>query len=94
MIRPYVCYLQTDWDQYLDQLEFAYNNSEYTSTGQTPFLVTYGQHSNTLDDILFRAPPDGEDPPAVQELLDATHRREVQFQIGDKTLLVIKRSAM
>jgi putative transposase len=37
MIRPYVCYLQTDWDQYLDQLEFAYNSSEHTSTGQTCF---------------------------------------------------------
>ena len=74
MIRPYVCYLQTDWDQYLDQLEFAYNNSEHTSTGQTPFLVTYGQHPNTMDDVLLRAPPDGEDPPAVQNLLDATER--------------------
>jgi hypothetical protein len=41
MIRPYVCYLQTDWDHFLDQLEFAYNNSEHTSTGQTQFLVTY-----------------------------------------------------
>jgi hypothetical protein len=74
MIRPYVCYLQTDWDQYLDQLEFAYSNSEHTSIGQTPFLVTYGQHPNTMDDVLLRAPPDGEDPPAVQELLDATER--------------------
>jgi hypothetical protein len=66
MIRPYVCYLQTDWDQYLYQLEFAYNNSEYTSTVQTTFLVIYGQHPNTMDDVLLRAPPDGKDPPAVQ----------------------------
>jgi transposase InsO family protein len=42
MIRPYVRYLQNDWDQYLDQLEFAYNNSEHTSHGQTPFMVAYG----------------------------------------------------
>jgi hypothetical protein len=27
-----------------------------------------------MDDVLLRAPPDGEDPPAVQELLDATKR--------------------
>jgi hypothetical protein len=66
MIRQYVCYFQTDWDQYLDQLEFAYNNNEHTSTGQTPFLVTYGQHPNPMDDVLLRAPPDGEDPTAVQ----------------------------
>jgi GNAT superfamily N-acetyltransferase len=45
--RPYVCYFQTDWDQYLDQLEFAYNNNEHTSTCQTPFLVTYGQRIQT-----------------------------------------------
>jgi hypothetical protein len=27
-----------------------------------------------MDDSLLRAPPDGEDPPAVQDLLDATER--------------------
>jgi hypothetical protein len=27
-----------------------------------------------MDDVLLRAPSDGEDPPAVQELLDATER--------------------
>jgi hypothetical protein len=26
------------------------------------------------DDALLRAPPDGEDPPAVQELLDSTEQ--------------------
>jgi hypothetical protein len=74
IIRPYVCYLQTDWDQHIDQLEFAYNNSEHTSAGQTPFLDTYGQHPNTMDDVLLRAPPEGEDPPAVQESIDETER--------------------
>jgi hypothetical protein len=28
-------------------------------------------------DILLRAPPDGEDPPAVQELFDATERARI-----------------
>jgi hypothetical protein len=73
-IRPYVCCLQTDWDQYLDQLEFDYNNSEHTSSGQTPFLVAYGQHPNTMDDVLLRAPPESEYPSAVQELSDAIER--------------------
>jgi hypothetical protein len=72
MIGPYNCYLQTDRDQQLDQLEFAYNNSEHTSTGQTPFLVTYGLHPDTLYDVLIRATQDGKDPPAVQEFLDET----------------------
>jgi transposase InsO family protein len=74
MIRPYVCYLQNDWDQYLDQLEFAYNNSEHASLGQTPFMVTYGQHPTTLDDVLTSPPPTMLEPPAVQDLLDATER--------------------
>jgi hypothetical protein len=74
IIRPYVCDFQKDWDQYLDQPKFAYSNSEHTSTGQTPFLVTYGQHPNTMDDVHLRAPPEGEDPPAVQEILDSTER--------------------
>jgi hypothetical protein len=56
------------------QLEFAYNNGEHTSTGQTPFPITYGQHPITLDDVLLRAPPDGEDPPVVEYVLDATER--------------------
>ena len=82
MIRPYVCYLQTDWDKYLDQLEFAYNNSEHTSTGQTPFMVTYGQHPTTLDDVLTRPPPDELAPPAVQDLLDATERARTLARIA------------
>jgi hypothetical protein len=40
MIRPHVCYLQTDWDQYLDQLEFAYNNNEHT-TLRSKITITY-----------------------------------------------------
>jgi hypothetical protein len=30
-----------------------------------------------MDDLLLRAPPDGEDPPAVQDLLDATERARI-----------------
>jgi hypothetical protein len=94
MIRPYVCYLQTDWDQYLDQVKFAYNNIERTSTGKTPFLVTYGQHPNTMDDVILRATPDGEDPPAVQDLLDATERdrtlaREAIVQMNSRTAALV-----
>jgi hypothetical protein len=74
MIRPYVCYLQTDWDQNFNQLEVAYNNPGRTSTGKTLFLVINGQHLNTMNDVIFRAPPDGEDPPAVQDSPDATER--------------------
>jgi transposase InsO family protein len=78
LIRPYVSYLQTDWDQFLDPLEFAYNNSLHESTGQTPFQVIYGQHPVTLDDVLTRPLPLANesklDPPAVQKLLEASKK--------------------
>jgi hypothetical protein len=73
--RPYVSYLQTDWDKFIDPLEFAYNNSLHESTGQTPFHVVYGQYPVTLDDVLTRPLPKTSDsklePPAVQKLLEA-----------------------
>jgi hypothetical protein len=74
MILPYICYLQNDWDQYLDQLEFAYNYSAHTSHGQVPFTVAYGQHPTTLDEALARPPTDTLEPLAVQDLLDAKAR--------------------
>jgi hypothetical protein len=75
LIRPYVSYLQTDWDKFIDLLEFAYNNSLHESTGQTPFHVAYGQPPVTLDDVLTRPLPKVSDsklePPAVKKLLEA-----------------------
>jgi hypothetical protein len=75
LIRPYVSYLQTDWDKFIDLLEFAYNNSLHESTGQTPFRVVYIQHPVTLDDVSTRPLPKASDskmePAAVQKLLEA-----------------------
>jgi hypothetical protein len=34
-----------------------------------------------MDDVLLRAPPDGADPPAVQDLLDATERARTLTQV-------------
>jgi hypothetical protein len=58
LIRSYVSYLQTDWDKFMDPLEFAYNKSLHESTGQTPFHVVNGQHPVTLDDVLTRPLPE------------------------------------
>jgi hypothetical protein len=44
MLRAYVSHRQTDWDQYLAPLEFAYNNSTQASTGMSPFFLDTGQH--------------------------------------------------
>ena len=35
---------QEDWDRCLPNLQFAYNTARHTSTGETPFYLTYGRH--------------------------------------------------
>ena len=47
MLRNYVSPLQNDWDEYLDALEFAYNNSWHQSIGTSPFKLNYGRTVRT-----------------------------------------------
>jgi hypothetical protein len=74
MIRPYVCYLQNGWDQYLDQHKFGYKHSKRASHGQIPFMVAYGQHPTTVDYALAGPPTESLEPPATQDLLEARAR--------------------
>ena len=46
-IRAYVNPLHNNWDQFLTMLEFAYNNSKNTATGETPFFLNYGFYPKT-----------------------------------------------
>jgi hypothetical protein len=71
MVRPYVCYLQSDWDVYLAQLEFAYNNSIHAATGQTPFYIATVQHPVGLPDVLLSTPPETLIPPSVQDIISS-----------------------
>ena len=41
-IRIYCAYQQDDWHHWLSLAEFAYNNSDHTSTGVSPFKANYG----------------------------------------------------
>jgi hypothetical protein len=43
LIRPFV-FQDQDWEQLLPSLEFAYNDTQQSSTGQTPFYLNYGYH--------------------------------------------------
>jgi len=43
MLRPFVFQGQ-DWEGLLSTLEFAYNDTVQSSTGQTPFYLNYGYH--------------------------------------------------
>ncbi|KAL5510913.1 hypothetical protein ACEPAG_4670 [Sanghuangporus baumii] len=43
-LRCYVSYRQTDWAEYIDIAEFAYNNRKHSTTHQSPFYTLYGWH--------------------------------------------------
>lgn len=43
ILRAYIKFDQTDWDEHLDAAEMAYNNSVHASTGSTPYYLNYGQ---------------------------------------------------
>jgi transposase InsO family protein len=43
LIRPFV-FQEQDWEVLLSSLEFAYNDTQQSSTGQTPVYLSYGYH--------------------------------------------------
>ena len=43
LIRPFA-FQDHDWETLLPSLEFAYNDTQQSSTGQTPFYLNYGYH--------------------------------------------------
>ena len=47
MLRNYVSPLQNDWDEYLDALEFVYNNSWHQSIHTSPFKLNFGRTVRT-----------------------------------------------
>ena len=47
MLRHWCCPDQNDWDEHLKLAEFACNNAVHASTGETPFMLTFGQHPLT-----------------------------------------------
>ena len=42
MLRAYVTKKQTNWEDYLPILEFAYNSAQHVTTGFSPFMLMYG----------------------------------------------------
>jgi hypothetical protein len=57
MLRHYVGSRQDDWCDKLAYLEFAYNSAKNKTTGQTPFLLNYGQEPLKLSDLLLTREP-------------------------------------
>jgi len=47
MLRHYCSPDQDNWDEYLKLAEFACNNAVRSGTGESPFMLTFGQHPLT-----------------------------------------------
>ena len=50
-LRCHCSFLQDDWESLLPLAEFAYNNSENSSTLHSPFFANYGFHPRSLPEI-------------------------------------------
>ena len=68
MLRAFIDNKQSNWDQLLPSLEFAYNNAVNASTGYSPFFLNSGQHPR-LPIALLDTPTSS--VPAVDHFLTA-----------------------
>jgi len=64
MLRSYCEEDQSNWDELLTPLEFAYNNSCQASTGFSPFFLNTGRQPRTPAALQSGVPPDSENPSA------------------------------
>ena len=69
MLRNTIGYNQTDWEDKLPLLEFAYNNSVQASTGFSPFKLLYGEDPATPSSLTqkFAQPTNVQ---SVHEMID------------------------
>jgi len=51
-LRTFVNHRQNDWDELLPLCEFAINDADQASTGETPFYLNYGLHPLTPSSFL------------------------------------------
>ena len=77
MLRHWCSPDQDDWDQYLKLAEFAYNNAYHESIGDTPFMLTFGQHPYTPAS-LFRTDVHGKLPNPSARSFQAGMQERVQ----------------
>ena len=56
MLATVVDSQSSEWENYLPKVCFAYNTSEHTSTGFTPFFLMFGREASMPLDIIFGNP--------------------------------------
>lgn len=67
VLRNYIDPTQVDWDQHLDNCEFAINNSVHSATGYSPYFLHNGYHPRTP--LAWSRPTESRSP-TVQVMLN------------------------
>ncbi|RWS19468.1 gag-pol fusion protein-like protein, partial [Leptotrombidium deliense] len=70
MISMYVGTVHRDWDRALHFLAFAYNSSVQSSTGYSPFFLTYGREPLMPAEVIFDVPSAGLSQPFTSMLAE------------------------
>lgn len=92
MLSMYVEVEQTNWDDILPFVTFAYNTAKQETTGFTPFFLIYGREAETTLDTVFPFKIDGPSDDFVDRLVTQAEEsrqlariRTLQAQHRDKT---------
>ena len=78
MLRAYAQDMGDDWARWLPALEFAYNDSQVRTTGQTPFFLEYGQHPATPLAMELGELPDSQTLRDMQKAIRSARKRLVE----------------
>jgi len=77
-LRAFVNHQQNNWDELLSVCEFAINDSNQASTGETPFYLNYGLHPLTPSSLLNhqsqQSVPDSKSKSWLKDRVDAIGR--------------------
>lgn len=79
-LRCYINYQQSDWEKRLPVAQFAYNNAQHSSTGETPFYSVYGFHPK----FSINLPRTNRDQTPADERINKLNglRENMQFNIS------------
>ena len=56
-LSKYMAQTGGEWDQFLPQVELAYNSSVHSSTGFSPFFLVHGREANLPLDVILNCSP-------------------------------------
>ena len=85
MLKSFVNSKHNDWDDYLDELSFAYNTSVHNSTKFSPFEVTFGRMPRIPIDLIFDNHLNDIESICSDENLDVSDDERILTVLHDKS---------